>query len=91
MDRIGTEPTRWNSVVGLGSHPAPDSPLPMSIPDPPDRPPSTLPPAPRRLSSVGVWVKRFGVAGFLFFLVKGLLWLVVPALLVSFGVQCGIP
>ncbi|HKQ50190.1 MAG TPA: hypothetical protein VJZ71_19095 [Phycisphaerae bacterium] len=26
------------------------------------------------------WVRRFGVAGFLFFLVKGLLWLIVPAL-----------
>lgn len=27
------------------------------------------------------WVKRLGVAGFLFFLIKGLLWLVVPAAL----------
>lgn len=26
------------------------------------------------------WVRRFGVAGFLFFLVKGLLWLIVPVL-----------
>ena len=24
------------------------------------------------------WIKRFGVAGFLFFFVKGLLWLVIP-------------
>lgn len=24
------------------------------------------------------WLKRFGVAGFLFFLIKGLLWLLVP-------------
>lgn len=31
------------------------------------------------------WLKRFGVAGFLFFLIKGLLWLTVPALLVFFG------
>ncbi|MDX1530363.1 MAG: hypothetical protein R3362_02435 [Rhodothermales bacterium] len=31
------------------------------------------------------WVKRLGVAGFLFFLGKGLLWLTVPALLVFFG------
>lgn len=31
------------------------------------------------------WLQRFGVAGFLFFLVKGLLWLTVPALLVFFG------
>lgn len=27
------------------------------------------------------WLKRLGVAGFLFFLVKGLLWLIVPALI----------
>jgi len=26
------------------------------------------------------WIRRLGVAGFLFFLVKGLLWLIVPAL-----------
>ncbi len=25
------------------------------------------------------WIKRFGAAGFVFFLVKGLLWLAVPA------------
>lgn len=25
------------------------------------------------------WLKRLGVAGFMFFLVKGLLWLLVPA------------
>lgn len=34
------------------------------------------------------WFKRFGVAGFLFFLIKGLLWLIVPALLVFFGIRC---
>ncbi len=27
------------------------------------------------------WTARFGVAGFLFFLVKGLLWLAIPAIL----------
>jgi hypothetical protein len=26
------------------------------------------------------WIKRFGVAGFMFFLIKGLLWLIIPAL-----------
>lgn len=26
---------------------------------------------------------KFGVAGFLFFLVKGLLWLIIPALIVA--------
>jgi hypothetical protein len=29
-----------------------------------------------------VWIKRLGFGGFLFFLVKGLLWLLVPALAV---------
>lgn len=33
------------------------------------------------------WIKRFGVAGFLFFFIKGLLWLIVPALLIWFGVS----
>ena len=28
------------------------------------------------------WIKRVGFLGFLFFLVKGLLWLIVPALAV---------
>jgi hypothetical protein len=27
------------------------------------------------------WIKRLGLLGFLFFLVKGLLWLLVPALI----------
>jgi len=27
------------------------------------------------------WLKRFGIAGFLFFLIKGLLWLLVPFLI----------
>lgn len=26
-------------------------------------------------------IKRFGVAGFLFFFIKGLLWLIVPAVI----------
>lgn len=33
------------------------------------------------------WVKRFGLAGFLFFLIKGLLWLIVPALIAYFSVS----
>lgn len=32
------------------------------------------------------WLKRMGFYGFMFFLVKGLLWLSVPALLAWFGV-----
>jgi hypothetical protein len=31
----------------------------------------------------GRWVARLGVAGFMFFLIKGLLWLTVPALIVA--------
>jgi hypothetical protein len=31
------------------------------------------------------WLQRFGVAGFAFFLIKGLLWLAVPALLAYLG------
>jgi len=30
------------------------------------------------------WIKRLGFFGFLFFLVKGLLWLLVPALIAIF-------
>lgn len=33
------------------------------------------------------WIKRFGVAGFLFFLIKGLLWLLVPALIGYFSLK----
>ena len=29
-----------------------------------------------------IWIKRLGIWGFLFFLVKGVLWLLVPALAV---------
>ena len=31
------------------------------------------------------WLKRLGVGGFLFFLIKGVLWLTVPALLAMMG------
>jgi hypothetical protein len=27
------------------------------------------------------WIKKIGVAGFLFFLIKGLLWLIIPYLI----------
>jgi len=30
-------------------------------------------------------IKRFGIAGFLFFLIKGLLWLIIPALAAYFA------
>ena len=32
-------------------------------------------------------MKRLGLLGFLFFLIKGLLWLIVPALLYYFGAK----
>jgi len=33
------------------------------------------------------WTKRFGAAAFLFFLIKGLLWLLVPALIAYFSLR----
>jgi len=35
-------------------------------------------------SGGGRWFARIGIVGFLFFLVKGLLWLTVPALIIAF-------
>ena len=35
------------------------------------------------------WLKRLGAGAFVFFLVKGLLWLIVPAVLVTSGLRCG--
>lgn len=40
-----------------------------------------------RLSLACPWLKRLGVAGFVFFLVKGLLWLLVPGMLAYFGLS----
>jgi len=31
------------------------------------------------------WLKRLGLAGILFFTIKGLLWLLIPTLLIWFG------
>jgi len=39
-----------------------------------------------RSAELAVWFKRLGWLGFLFFFVKGLLWLTVPAILVYFGI-----
>jgi hypothetical protein len=33
------------------------------------------------------WLKRLGVGGFLFFFVKGLLWLLIPAVLTVAGLS----
>jgi hypothetical protein len=35
------------------------------------------------VSRLPPWLRRLGLAGFLFFLIKGLLWLLVPAFLVG--------
>jgi hypothetical protein len=35
------------------------------------------------------WLKGLGIAGFVFFLVKGLLWLAVAVLIVLFGIEIG--
>jgi len=32
------------------------------------------------------WLKRAGMAGTIFFLIKGLLWIIVPALLAWLGI-----
>jgi hypothetical protein len=47
----------------------------------------TSPAKPARLSLACPWLKRLGLAGFLFFLIKGLLWLFVPGVLVYFGLS----
>jgi len=39
----------------------------------------------RRKKGFALWVKRFGAAEFMFFLVKGWLWLIVPALITYFA------
>lgn len=31
------------------------------------------------------WLKRLGIYGFLFFLIKGLAWLILPALMLYLG------
>lgn len=33
------------------------------------------------------WLKKFGFWGFLFFLVKGLLWLIIPAVIAYFSIK----
>lgn len=40
-----------------------------------------------RWSLVCPWLKRLGFCGFLFFLIKGLLWIIVPVLLAYLGFQ----
>lgn len=33
------------------------------------------------------WTKRVGLAAFLFFLIKGILWLIVPAIVAYFALK----
>ena len=40
---------------------------------------------PQQKSLFAKWIKRFGFAGFMFFFIKGLLWLIVPAILIWLG------
>ncbi len=42
-------------------------------------------PQPENKVQAASWMKRFGAAGFLFFLIKGLLWLIIPALATYFA------
>lgn len=44
-------------------------------------------PAAKNRSRAARWVARFGVAGFLFFLIKGLAWLIVPALIAVYAAK----
>jgi hypothetical protein len=41
----------------------------------------------KRKCPAKTWVKRFGAAGFVFFLVKGLLWLILPAVIAYFSLN----
>lgn len=44
-----------------------------------------MPGAPISTRPTARWLQRFGAVGFAFFLIKGLLWLTVPALLAYLG------
>lgn len=37
--------------------------------------------------TVKSWIKRLGFWGLVFFLVKGLLWLIIPALIAYFALE----
>lgn len=36
---------------------------------------------------MNMWIKRLGFWGFMFFLVKGLLWLIIPSLVAFFSLR----
>ncbi|MDH5435494.1 MAG: hypothetical protein OEX83_01935 [Gammaproteobacteria bacterium] len=33
------------------------------------------------------WLEKLGLAGFLFFFIKGMLWILLPVLLVALGIE----
>jgi hypothetical protein len=41
----------------------------------------------RTSSNTERWAKRVGLAAFLFFLIKGILWLIVPAIIAYFALK----
>jgi len=41
----------------------------------------------RQETTAARWTKRVGIGAFLFFLVKGLLWLIVPAVVAYFALK----
>jgi hypothetical protein len=62
----------------------PDTSDPVERPRP-KRYPESMEDEPAKQKSALKWTKRFGLAAFLFFLIKGLLWLIVPALIAYFA------
>ena len=64
----------------------------QTLPDPieppvPKRYPDAMQDEPAKQNSALKWTKRFGLAAFLFFLIKGLLWLIVPAVIAYFALN----
>ncbi|GJQ25111.1 MAG: hypothetical protein HBSAPP02_01430 [Phycisphaerae bacterium] len=59
--------------------------MPSIMPKPASHPSPELAAAPDNQTGFWIrarrWTARLGMAGFLFFLVKGLLWLAIPAIL----------
>jgi hypothetical protein len=73
-------PTELNAYSPLGQR---DAIEPLSS----KRYPDAMQEDPFKEKSTLKWTKRFGVAAFLFFLIKGLLWLIVPAVIAYFALN----
>ena len=63
--------------------PRTDNPLPTTRPGPEPSESASPADSPAGGSRTARWGKRVGAIGFLFFLVKGLLWLLIPALILA--------